>query len=90
MLESELIITVTNVGCLRLWVFAFLCLLVLFSARRSGFRHLVREHYIFPTFSATQIYRFSHTFFVSVLTAECVRNPKRVNLQQINTDAEKR
>lgn len=34
MLESELIITVTNVGCLHLWVFVFRCLLVLFSARR--------------------------------------------------------
>lgn len=37
-LEPELISTVTNVGCLRLWVFVFLCLLVVFSATRSGFQ----------------------------------------------------
>lgn len=35
MLESELISTVTNVGCLHLWAFVVPRLLVLFSLRRS-------------------------------------------------------
>lgn len=109
MLESELIIAVTNVGCLRLWVCVSLsvgvcfCLLGLFSARRSALRQLVRGHKLFPTFSAANVPFFTHMevcvcvcecvwacVCVFVLTAECVRSPERVNLQQINTDVEKR
>lgn len=94
MLESELIITATNVGCLRPWVCVCFCVCLYFFQRDVPLSDIWCEN----TRSSPLSQQGELTVFAHKRRLFCVRpygqtrpkSPKRVNLQQINTEVEKR